>query len=408
MRTRNNIAWFLLMLPIAGFSQVELTIDSAVSRAIQVNGNLLASQKTMEAAKTNIRLYSEIGNTNVNLMVGQYNSFPKNDNNLTITQAVPFPLSMKAKKEWYRAQYGESGALYKQNADQLALAIRDACSQLHYLEIKLALYEEQSVYMTELTESAKANYESGQSGVLPYQLSRSKSSQLELQVNVIRQEKENVLRYLQTQLQINEVIQIQSAEAEKPLFYTPDLNADVQVLDANKERINSEIDLEKSAFWPDLQFSYFSQTLIGGPTGPDINAPVAGPGNRFQGFAFGLSFPLWMGPQLARVKSNKLKSEAAHFALDQKKRELKNEWQNALDQYLVAKQNKIKYDQDIFPLAGQIKTQAEISYRKGQLSFTEYLIQLNESLLIQEQSAQLNYECELKLHQLLWLQGSIQ
>lgn len=398
----------LLLFPQVLLAQWQLSPDSAVAMALRTNGTILAAQKQNEAAYKNIRTGTEIGRTNISLLYGQINSYPKNDNNLTISQGLPFPVTMAAKKDWYRAQYGESGAAYKMACDQLALNIRNACLKMDYLSSRLKFYEEQAELMSALMEAAKKRYESGATGILEWQLSQSRNNQNLILLNQTRQELQNTERYLQAQLHTDSSLLIVVPKGERPILYTPDLNAGVQQLEAQHNRLDKEIHLEKSAFWPELQFSYFNQSFIEGPTGADPTAPLATSSDRFQGFGIGLSIPLFAGAQNARVQSVRLQSEATFYALEQRKRDLKSEWQNAVDNYLVAGTNLTQFEADILPLAKSIREQAKAGYEKGQLTYTEYLIQLNEALNIQERHAELNYQHKLIYHQILWLQGSIQ
>lgn len=399
----------LLFIPGMAVAQLKLSPDSAVAMALRNNGTILAAQKQNEAAYKNIRTGLEVGKTNFNLLYGQINSYPKNDNNFTISQGLPFPITMSARKNWYKAQYGESGAEYKMACDQLALDIRNACIKMDYLTTVLHYYEEQAGLMEKLMLAAKARYESGATGILEWQLSQSRNSQNQIQLNQTRQELQNVERYLQAQLHTDSSLQIDlSSSAKRPLLFTPDLNAEVQGLEAKQERLASEIHLEKSSFWPELQFSYFNQSFIDGPTGSEPNAPLATSGNRFQGFGVGLSIPIFAGAQNARIQSVRLQSEASYYEVEQKRRDLKTEWQNALDNYLVASNNLEQFEKEILPLSNSIREQAKSAYEKGELSYTEYLIQLNEALAIQERHAELSYQREVNYHQILWLQGSIQ
>src|SRR5689334_9538649 len=68
-----------------------LTIENALDMALKNNAGIKASLYDLESTKAQKKTYGEIGKTSVMGMFGQYNSAAKSDNNITISQSIPFP-----------------------------------------------------------------------------------------------------------------------------------------------------------------------------------------------------------------------------------------------------------------------------------------------------------------------------
>src|SRR6187431_2100836 len=88
------ILFLLGAVTMAAHSQnlpTRLTIENALAIALKNNAGVKASLYDLESSKALKKTYGDIGKTNVMGMFGQYNSSAKEDNNVTISQAIPFP-----------------------------------------------------------------------------------------------------------------------------------------------------------------------------------------------------------------------------------------------------------------------------------------------------------------------------
>ena len=78
--------------------QSSVTLEQAIQQARTNNKSIQASALDIEYQKQIRRTSTDIGKTNVLYMQGQYNSYAKNDNNITITQSIPFPTVFSAQR----------------------------------------------------------------------------------------------------------------------------------------------------------------------------------------------------------------------------------------------------------------------------------------------------------------------
>ena len=71
--------------------QLPVTLEEATQQALQKNQSIQAASLDIEYQQQIKRSSIDIGKTNVMYMRGQYNSYAKDDNNISITQSIPFP-----------------------------------------------------------------------------------------------------------------------------------------------------------------------------------------------------------------------------------------------------------------------------------------------------------------------------
>jgi cobalt-zinc-cadmium resistance protein CzcA len=66
------------------------SLSQAVDYALKNNANVQAAEYRAEAHRQLKKTSVDLPKTEVSLMYGQYNGYPTNDNNITITQSIPF------------------------------------------------------------------------------------------------------------------------------------------------------------------------------------------------------------------------------------------------------------------------------------------------------------------------------
>ena len=315
---------------------------------------------------------------------------------------------MKAKQEAYKALYGESSASLHFAEDQLSFQVRNSCATLVFLKEKSQLYAQQDSLYLALEQAANLRYTSGDGSFLDWQQALAKHANMQIQLSQINNEMANEKARLKALMAIDEAFEIHWQEATPSAItnYTPSQNGRLQLIETSLLSADREIKLQQSQFWPSVQVSYFNQSMIGGPTSIELTAPVATANDRFQGFGIGLNFPLWAGPQMARIKSAKRLKEANLAALKQEQREVETTWKNLLGSYILAKENLENFERESLPIAQTLREQAQLAREQGTISTTEYLYQLNDALALLERHAELNQQIRLLSNQILLINGS--
>ncbi len=389
--------------------QQMLSPDSMVKVALENNLNLRADRYRADAAFAREGEAYSIGKTNISLMLGQYNSYEKSDNNLTLTQNLPFPLTMVREAQWLDSRTGWEESRFQNGRTSLALRVKQACIELYYLQRKEGLYVRQDSLYQRLEAAAQARYTSGEGSWLELQQARVRRTDFQFRHDQLRQMLWVNYQQVKSLSGITDSFFI-TAPAEVPPVtdeFRLKANPDWQLQDAQVESASRELQLEKSRLWPDLQFGYFNQTLMGTPVGPEPGAPLAVAGDRFQGFSVGVAIPLWVGPRLARIKSTRLLSESEYYRREQLSRELQAEWNGVYAQLERLRSNLVRFEQESLPVMQRLPELAEIARNKGEISFTEYLFHLQDNLQLSERY--LEYQCGFQLTyiRLQYLNGTL-
>jgi len=142
------------------------------------------------------------------------------------------------------------------------------------------------------------------------------------------------------------------------------------------------IGVEKARLLPDVTLGYFNQSLIGTQL---INGKEQffGGSNRFQGFYFGLSVPLWAKPQKARIQAAKVQEQlnATNFEFSQ--RAIETQYTQAVQEYRKFQTNLAYYENSALATAKLLLDQSGKAYQTGEISYIEYTQALNQSLITQ-------------------------
>jgi cobalt-zinc-cadmium resistance protein CzcA len=162
--------------------------------------------------------------------------------------------------------------------------------------------------------------------------------------------------------------------------------------------------LEANNLLPDLSFGYFNQSLIGSALNSS-GTPLATGSDRFQGFHVGIAIPLWAGPFSAKVKAAEQKRRQADLSYQYASQELKGRWQQACEQLAKYKSSLDYYTSTAMPNALLIQQQATLGYEKGDISYTTWLLSLQEVFTIRETYLQTVREYNQAVLMIQLLQG---
>ena len=134
---------------------------------------------------------------------------------------------------------------------------------------------------------------------------------------------------------------------------------------------------------PDLTLGYFNQSLYGSPNYNDPTQ-VAAANTRFQGLMVGVSFPLWVKPQLARIKANEAFTNAAETNYQAYERNLQGEYENAYQEYLKYRNSMEYYEANALPTAKIIEQNALRNYQSGNIGYLEFSQGINRAISIEQ------------------------
>ncbi|MET3114748.1 cobalt-zinc-cadmium resistance protein CzcA [Pedobacter sp. CG_S7] len=385
-----------LVLFTPSYSQAQntpLTLDQAIHQALKNNYAIGSAHLGIDFQQQQKKARIALPKTDVSLLYGQYNTVNKTDNNITVTQTIPFPTFFGAQAALGNANIESSHIKLAVTENEIRFQVKETYFQLQYLAAKgHLLLREDSLY-TGFLKSADLRYRTGETNLL--EKTTAQTQLLELRNQVQENEAEYSTWLEQLKALLNYSIDSNTNEnhnwgieamnlSERPFSFADsasiDRNPNLALFKQQLQIAENEKRVEKALVLPDITIGYFNQTLIGSQ---QVNGKEVyyGSGDRFQGIHLGLSLPIFSGAK-AKVKAAAIHAQIAEsdYLLQQNK--LSRQYQQAIQAYLKHQRSLKYYKSAALANAELILKQVQLAYKSGDISFAEYLISVRNALSI--------------------------
>jgi heavy metal efflux system protein len=376
----------LLLLTLTTFAQQKvLSLSEAIDIALQNNPTVRAAHHDAAAQRQLSKISVDLPKTDVMLMYGQYNSFSKNDNNLSLTQSIPFTV-FGAQASANRAMSTSIDYQKSMTENEIIWQVKRTYHQLLYARaFHLLLQREDSLYGN-FVNAASTRYRTGESRLLEKLTADEQLNEIAIRMRQNEVEMLNLKSQLEILLNVKDLPPIGDELVERSLE-AGDTSA--YLANPSFSYAKSQVDLaerdrrlQQARFAPDLQVGVFTQTLIG-TVNPD-NGNTASANERFTGFQVGLSMPIWFGPHRARVKAAEFSKLAAESRFTQFTETLRAQANETLRQVELQKANLGYYEKTALPNAEKILSQSQTAFQEGEIDYPEFLLALRNSISVKE------------------------
>jgi len=376
----------------------ELTLEQSVQQALQQNQQVVAHTLQTEEQKQLKKASVELPKTDVTLLYGQFNSIQKRDNNITISQTVPFPTVFTANARLGDSHVKESELQTAVARNELALQVKQTYLLLQYFyEKQLLLEHEDSIYGA-LVQSAMLKNKAGEGTLLEQMTAETEYNEVKNQLQQNRSELAIYLSQLQVLVGSKEPVAI-SERALVPMIPAAiadtgavALNPALQTAELQYEIAGNEKKVVVAEALPDFKVGYFNQTLIGvqNVDGEDVYFDGS---SRFQGFQVGVSVPLFFGSHVARTRAAEINKDIVASQAQLYKADLQSRYTQAVQEYIRNRNNLEYYTNSALPNAVLVLSTAQKSFAGGELEVADFLDTMKTVSEIREQylDALLNY-----------------
>jgi cobalt-zinc-cadmium resistance protein CzcA len=379
----------VFLIPTLGNSQQRLTLDEAIQTARQNNAGLKSAALEVEYQRQLKRTATEIPKTSAMLMYGQYNSINQ-DNNITITQSLPFPTVFTSQSKLGEIRVQSSEFRRSSTENELIFQVKQVYLMIQFLSARQKLLQRQDSIFSDLVKISSLQQKTGEGTLLQKTSAEARFNE----VQNLRRQNEADQKVYESQFRILLNTDIASVPADEPLkaFTTTLLNDSAQIeknplLAFQKSLADvawQEKKVEVNKALPDLTIGYFNQTLIGYQQFTDGTNPYFASGRRFDGITAGIAIPLWFLPHNAKIKSASIRAEAARYSTNYYRKQLSGQWEKAVQEFYKNKNSIEYYTQSALPNAKLILRQSQLAYQTGELSQAEYRLNLQQALSIEE------------------------
>lgn len=376
---------------LACFAQSErLSVNQAIDVALKNNMGIKTSTYEVESQNQLKKTSFDLPKTNVSLLYGQYNGFPKNDNNITVTQSIPFA-ALGSQASLNRSLLASSQLKKAHSENELIFQVKQVYYQLAFVKARHELLLQQDSIYEGFLKSASLRYKTGESKLLEQTTAETQRNEVKNQLH----QNASLIAILRTQLKTllnSETLPEISESGLTEISFdglsdtTLSANPFLAYMRQQIEVAKSQKKVEASKFAPDLLVGYFNQTLI------DVvnteNGAVATNKNRFTGFQVGVSIPLWFVPHLGRVKSAEFNRQAAQSNFTNQQNILQGQRQQAAQLYEKNRSSLVYYRTSALPNAELILKQSQIAFKGGEIGYAEYLLGVRNAISIKESHLQ--------------------
>ncbi|HEX6890989.1 MAG TPA: CusA/CzcA family heavy metal efflux RND transporter [Chryseolinea sp.] len=390
-------------------AQQRPALSEAIQMAIEKNPGVQAAAFETERQRALKPTAFEIPKTSVSLIYGQYNSV-NDDNNITISQAIPFPGVFARFSSLNRELLKSSQLREAVTQNELIYQVKTTYNKLLYLkEIQQKLLQYDSI-LSDLVRIAELQYRTGEGTMLTKTLAETQLAELKNQRARNVDEVRIAIYHLRSLCQSG---QINDVEGELESFIDDTavdslISAQNPALALGRQQVevaHQQKKFEVSRAFPDITVGYFNQTLIGyqNTNGQD---QYYGSDTRFQGIQVGLSIPLWVGPHSARAKAAGLAIRTAEKQQEEKELIVTQQYNEAYGELMKNRNSLNYYRTSALATADLLTRQSRKAFDSGELDYTTMLLHLRQALNIREGYLDALHQYNQTLITIQYLNGS--
>jgi cobalt-zinc-cadmium resistance protein CzcA len=359
-------------------SQQQIPLDECLKLAEVSNMSYQSIRLQTEQERWLGRSNAVIPKTDVNFMIGQYNSYYNRDNNFTISQSIPFPTVFKNERD-----LGERRAEAAINqADLMWLDLELAISKVHD-EIRFNLakqleLQKQDSLLKALEKLMLTKKEVNEVTKLEVLLVQTKVQETKRHLAQTKRD----IQGLESQLSqlVGSTVTISASSEDyiplKPLtFDSTQLRQHPELRKYQVERSINEQEkkLEKSRLMPDIKLGYVNQTLVGVHSVDGLTDVIKEPTDRFQAIQLGVTIPLFFGSTTNKLKAISIGQERLSLEEKYASSAMNTLYIRTLNDYIGARENVELYQKEVLPQVIQMELQSTIQLESGEVSMLEFL-----------------------------------
>jgi cobalt-zinc-cadmium resistance protein CzcA len=388
----------------------ELTLDQAIELAVKNNGSIRIASVEIDREKELKKAAINLPRTDFLFSQGNINS-QERDNSFNITQRIALPSVYKAQEKLAESRIQSSQLAQEVRKYELVRNVKAAYARLVYFRAKGSLLAEQDSIYSNLDKASSLRYQSGEANRLESATSAAQAMEIK---NLILQNvsDQNITKQqLQTLLNTNEPITSAEIAITKRLlnFSMADSTTLIRnpVLQYLKQQIavnQQQTLLERKKKLPDFTLGYTNQSFRG--------VQIAGGqqeiftlSDRFSVLHAGISIPLLPGGYKATINAAKISEQIASAQLSYENTNLLGELKALLKEYDKNKSAVEYYEVTAMPQAKLITSQAQLGFKSGETSYTQFLQSISVANRIKSDYLDKLYLYNLTIQQIEILAG---
>ncbi|MEJ7829421.1 MAG: CusA/CzcA family heavy metal efflux RND transporter, partial [Segetibacter sp.] len=359
------------------YAQIKpITLQNALNTALQNNLQLKSANLYVQQQTALLRTAFDVSRTEITLQQDAADGGSQG-NSIGIVQPFALPIVYKNQSNLLQQQ-----TLLAQRERSIAIFDITRLVRLAYVNFQFG-YEKirllnllDSIY-GKFKERAELRQQVGETSNLEKYAAQNKFYEIQLLIKQAKIDVRTNELILQQLLNTKETLQPVDTTLIKVLLdFTFDTTLSSHPQEAFYEQqlnvANAKLQLEKSKRLPDFNVGYYHQFLVKG-FNPAKIAREYTPNARIGGFQIGTTFPVFFGPQRARINAAKINTTLVQAQAQAAKSGLQTQYLTQYNEYLKQKEGLDYYEAIGLEQADEIIRISQISYKLGEIGYMEYI-----------------------------------
>jgi len=301
------------------------------------------------------------------------------DWNAQLSQMIPFPGKLSKAGELVDADARMARLKLDMTVKETVLAVRESFYELGYIRQARTVTRQNSRLLAHLRKIAESTHADDRATMTDVVKAQSQSGQLQYDALLLEELEQTEVTRLNGLL--NRAPETVIGELEPPVLAP--LTVDVETLyglaESNQEDIlmaqvgidkgDTKVSLARFQNLPDFKVGLF----YAGIGQPDVAMPPEDAGRDAVGIQAGISIPLWFGRNNSRVDKAMAEKSAARAEKQMRVNAVRTRIRTLYFKARNAQRVINLYASDLLPQAARAMETAEVWYREGQSSFTDFI-----------------------------------
>lgn len=369
--------------------QQNLTLEQAVEIALKNNSSIKIADYEVKLQQALKAGSITIPKTEFSYTGGVVSNPNINDNILAASQRFDFPTLYSSQSKLAKEKVASSEKYKTIAENELIGYVKTAYLQyVYYTEVRALLQKQDSIY-SNLERSSNQRYQTGESTKLEGVTSSAQAMRVKNKLAQNASDLAIAKQQLQVLLNTTEDITVATTKLsplkiDMPSETSVSATPLVQYLEQELKVAQQETKVERNRMLPDILLGYNSQTYRGTQTLNGVTETFTG-SDRFSFFSVGLAIPILPGGYRSKINAAKVSEEIAKEKIDLRTIQLKGELQKLVQQYLKLQNTVEYYQQQALPQADLIIKNSELSFKGGDISYTQHYVNLSLASDIQSE-----------------------
>jgi cobalt-zinc-cadmium resistance protein CzcA len=361
----------------------QVSLDSMLAMGMRQNLSLQAERRTSDYWNALAERTVELPKTQVGMEYGNINSF-NNDTRIMLNQGFSMPSVYKRQRELYIAQRGSAQANATLRESELRREIRQNYYLMQDLLLRRELLLQLDTAYARLVSAARLKYRTGESAPIEQTAAEAQLSQLKLQQEQLLRDLAIVQKRNHLLLHVEEdLLPLRNETPLGRLFDTAGARQPlVEYWRAQQAVHEAEINAQKASRSPDLSLGYSNLSIIGWQSPDGVTQKYYGSGDRFNTFSMMMGIPLFNGATRSRIRAGEVNRDISRMQMMAADEQYRSRFNQLGETFARHRATVDHYETTALKQANQIITQAGISYRSGNISYTEWTALMKQAMEI--------------------------